>query len=109
MEWTHIAVTALVSALMLWVEHYAPVKARHLTVNYILGVLALMLPFSGLLIAWQQWLVLSAVWVVVVSGGVAVMAAYGIDQYLALHGRMKAAEMESQLLRPEETHAQNDE
>lgn len=108
MEGLQMAVTALVSALMLWVEHYAPVKAKHLTVNYILGVLALVIPYSGLLACWGLWQALAAIWSVVVAGGVAVLAAYALDHYLMLHGRVKAAEMEAQLLRPEVTNAKND-
>jgi cobalamin biosynthesis protein CobD/CbiB len=103
-----IAVTALVSALILLVEHYAPVKAPHPIVNYVLGILALVIPFSGLLAFWQLWGALAAIWSVVLTGGLAVMAAYGIDHYLALHGRVKAAELEAQLLRPEVSDAQDD-
>lgn len=101
MEWLEIAVTALVSALILLVEHYAPVKAGHLTMNYALGVLALIVPFSGLLVLWGLWMVLAAIWIVVATGGAAVLAAYGFDHYLVLRKRVNAAEMESQLLRPE--------
>ncbi len=102
MEWLEISVTALVSALVLLVEHYAPVRTRRATTNYILGVLALVIPFSCLMALWGLWLVLVAIWSVVCAGGLAVLAAYAIDQYLALRSRMKAAEQAEKLLRPTE-------
>jgi hypothetical protein len=72
MEWLQIAVTALVSALVLLVEHYAPVRTHINTTNYILGVLALVIPFSCLMALWGLWMALAAIWSVVCAVGLAV-------------------------------------
>jgi hypothetical protein len=105
MEWLQtaiqIAVAAVVSALALLVEHYAPGKTSNVVINYVLGVLALILPLSGLMVVWAMWTVLIAIWVIVAVGGVAVMTAYWIDSYQALLVRAENAEREAEMLRPE--------
>ena len=110
MEWTQIAITALISALVLLVEDYLPWQAWRiqlsLVVRYVLGVLALVLPLSGLLIIWQQIIVLAALWCVVCAGGISVAGAYALDGWQVLHQRVHAAELEAQLLRPEVPHAE---
>jgi hypothetical protein len=110
MEW-QIAVTALISALILMIEHYLPIvfgRKYHPTVNYILGVLALIGPLSALLAIWSYWMALIALWIVTMSGGLVVLLAYLVDHYFDIHRRLKAAELETQLLRPEVSHAEID-
>lgn len=90
----------LIAALLLFVEHWFPwhlVIGRELPrpAAYVLGVLALMLPFSGLLVYWRSWQALIAVWAVVASGGAAVLGAYALDWLL--HLRVKAREQEELL------------
>jgi 4-hydroxybenzoate polyprenyltransferase len=114
MDWMQpaleIVIAALVSSLLLLVEHYAPGGQRTNVVgNYILGVLALILPLSGLMIMWRLWPVVIAIWAIVAAGGLTVMGAYAIDSYRAMVQRVKAAEIENKLLRPEiERHGSND-
>lgn len=104
-ETSQIAITALIAALILLVEHYAPLRPSQTLLRYILGLLGLIVPLSVLLAGWGQWLPLAALWSVVISGGLAVMLAYLVDHYLMLRRRAHVAEMEAQLLRPEVNHA----
>ena len=75
------AVTTTVSILV--AEHYIYRQfwphAAH-TTRYIAGVLALALPYTGLMAAWGQWLALAAFWAIVCTGGLAVLGCYGIDR-----------------------------
>ena len=95
-----IALACLIAALLLFVEHWFPwrlVIGHELPrpAAYVLGVLALMLPFSGLLVHWGAWQALIALWAVVASGGAAVLGAYALDWLL--HLRIKAREQQELL------------
>jgi len=77
-------ITALVAVLLLLVEHWLPwrmIFKRELPriLAYVLGVLALALPFSALLAYWGEFHALAAFWAVVAAGGLAVMTAYFAD------------------------------
>lgn len=85
-----IATTALIAALLLWVEHWLPwrvILGHDLgrVSAYVLGVLAMVLPLSGLYWQWTScppgWIYahLLALWVVIVAGGAAVISAYLFD------------------------------
>ncbi len=107
-HWTEIAIAGLVGVLLLWVEHWGPwqlllEKKFHQTVNYILGTLALQLPFTGLLILWGMWNAVLALWAITILGGLAVLGAYGIDGWVATRTRLLVKEKESAILRPKVT------
>jgi hypothetical protein len=78
-----IAVTAIITVLVLWVQHWGIAqvfKARfHQIVNYCLGVLAIFVPLAYLF--WQRGSIdeLVEMIVVIVAAGLAVIVAYGID------------------------------
>ena len=89
-----LLLTLLTVWLLLWTEHWFPWrlmlrKDLPRLVAYILGVLALHVPLTGLYIYWASSGVdvgehahLVALWVVTVGGGLAVLSAYGIDWLL---------------------------
>lgn len=110
MEWIQIAIAALLSVLILLVEHYLPLQAwfgkLHATTNYILGMLGILLPLTGLLILWHAWMAIAAVWAITIAGGLAVIGAYLLDAWQAMRQRVRMAELESQLLRPEVNRAE---
>jgi hypothetical protein len=106
MEWVQVGLTALVSVLILLVEHYLPWPTwlgRRLprTAAYVLGVLGMALPLTGLMALWGLWMVVAALWGVILTGGLAVLGAYALDDMLAMRQRLHALEIEAQLLRPE--------
>lgn len=84
-----IALASFLAVLILWVEHWFPWqlmlrKPLPRVTAYILGVMALAIPLSVLYWQWDRFYVpphfhLIALWSVVVSGGLAVMAAYAVD------------------------------
>ena len=82
-----ILIAVLVSCLILAIEHYwpwVPILGRHLRriEAYVSGVLAMMLPFSVLLVLWGRWTELIAIWAVIVAGGLTTMLLYGLDGWL---------------------------
>jgi hypothetical protein len=92
-----IGLACLVAALLLFVEHWFPwglVIGRVLPrpAAYVLGVLAMIVPLSVLLVFWGEWLVLGALWAVIVSGGAAVLGAYALDWLLDLRMRVREQE-----------------
>jgi hypothetical protein len=106
-QWMQITIAAILAVLLLWVEHWGPwavlVRARRVSpwVNYIQGTLAIQLPLTGLLVLWQDWLPLIALWVISVLGGLAVMASYWIDHVIEIKTRLLIAESQSASLRPQ--------
>jgi len=88
--WGQIGIVAIIAALALAAEHYFPWRlalGRDLPRPgaYVLGVLAMAIPLSGLYVAWgfepPAWQLahLAALWAVVGAGGLTVLAAYGLD------------------------------
>lgn len=107
----NIALTCLVTALLLLIEHWLPWRTilggeLKRVPSYIIGVLALALPLSGLYLHWSihapGWMYahLAALWAVIVSGGCAVILAYLFDGLV-----LKLA----QLRDLQEIHAQREE
>lgn len=99
-----VVLAVLLAWLLLWVEHWFPwqlMLGRELPrpAAYVLGVLALMLPFSGLLAVWGEWLALAALWAVIVAGGAAVIGAYAIDRLLETRSKVKEQDELIQVLR----------
>ena len=93
----NIALTALVTALALAVEHYFPwrlVLGRALPriPAYILGMAAVAVPVSVLFLLWNAYLEIAALWAAIVAGGLTVMICYALDRYLALQARASEAE-----------------
>lgn len=79
-------------------------KSLHPIWNYILGVLAINLPFSALLAMWEEWLILLVIWLCVVFGGGAVMLSYALDSWLLHRARAQIAERETRILKSELDH-----
>lgn len=82
-----VGLTALVTMLALGCEHYFPWRlaiGRDLPrpAAYVLGLLAIIVPVSGLFVAWAQeppvwgYGYVAALWAVVASGGMTVLGAY---------------------------------
>jgi hypothetical protein len=89
-----VAYTALTAALILLVEHWLPWKmilGREISRvwAYIAGVLAMVLPLSGLYLYWidrspvYPYAHLVALWVVIGVSGLAVISAYQFDALIA--------------------------
>lgn len=87
----NIALTCLIAALILLVEHWLPWRTilggdLKRIPAYIIGVLALALPLSGLYWHWSinppVWMYahLAALWAVIGAGGGAVILAYVFDE-----------------------------
>jgi|SRR3990172_7911708 len=103
MVW-QILIAALISVLLLIVEHYWPWQSMikqplGKIVAYILGVLAIELPLTGLFITWKVWPALWAMWIVTFIGGAVVAAINNLDTYLENRTRMEISEREGELLR----------
>jgi hypothetical protein len=99
-----ISVAALFSGVLMLMIHWSPwtkVIGDRLLVRYVMGVLSIVLPFSGLLILWKSWLVLLAIWAIIFIGGSCTVIAYGVDSWLSKSDRLTAAEREAKKLRPE--------
>lgn len=89
-----IILTALIVSLLLFVEHWFPWQLMLRAelprlAAYVLGVLAIVVPLTGLYISW--WIdpgnrvkfgEVIALWAAVCVGGLSVMAAHGIDKLL---------------------------
>lgn len=95
-----IAVAALISFLMVVVEHYLPWRAilkQELPriPSYIMGVLAILIPLTMLFFVFAFWSsaeVLIAFWVVTGSAGAGTILSYNLDSLI--HIRMRAEESE---------------
>lgn len=98
MDWLGILISALISALILLVQHLLPwprLIGQELPPRiaaYVMGVLGLLFPLSILYAVWEQWIALLALWIVVIAGGAAVMLAYAIEDWLDY--RIRATEAE---------------
>lgn len=81
-------IAALIAALSQLALHaftrlYAPNTAR--IPRYVAGILAIGLPFSGLLAYWQEWRILGIFWMIVLVSGFVVICAYRIGEFVDLH------------------------
>jgi hypothetical protein len=79
-----ILLTCVVAELLLFVEHWFPWRlmlGRDLPrlAAYVLGVLAMMGPLTGLFAHWGEMEAVIGMWAVVASGGLAVVMAHGAD------------------------------
>ena len=79
-----IALTALITVMARLAEHWFPwqlMLRRKLPrpAAYVAGVLALIAPLTVLFWQWGLSQAIWALWAVVISGGLAVMGAYGLD------------------------------
>lgn len=99
-----ILTAAFVSCIMLLAMRWAPwsqsIKNNRM-VQYVLGVLGLLLPFSYLLVMWKEWMILTAIWSITIAGGAVILAARELDVRIARDERLEAAEREASELRPE--------
>lgn len=100
-----IIVAALATALVLILMHYWIPDRFHRTINYALGVLAIVSPVSVVLIIWQAWPALILLWACVAAGGLAVILSYLVDWLRQLVVRQSVSAHEAQVLRPEVDHA----
>jgi len=99
-------ITALI-VLVVFIEaflHYFPwrliLAGKELprVLAYMLGVLGLMVPFSAWLFENGEWIIVRTLWLVIVSGGLSVMAAYGLDKVLDLHWRVMESDQREKTL-----------
>ena len=101
-----ILIAVLISSLILVSEHYwpwQPIIRRPLPklTAYIMGVLAIHLPLTVLLLVWSYWQAVYALWAItLVSGGV-VAGINHLDSYLETRTRMEISEHEARSLRPD--------
>lgn len=93
-----IGLAALVTALILLAMHWGPWKWKPFTARYVGAALAVLLPYSGLLMAWGYIDDLWAIWVIAIAGGAALKLAYFIDHYIAMRERLEAAERDMRIL-----------
>jgi uncharacterized membrane protein len=101
-----IAIVAIVSVLIQVCLHWFPWrpalgKELPRVSAYILGVAGMMIPFSVLLVVWNEWMTLIGLWVVILASGLAVVLVYAIDSLLAARNRAAIAEKEGEVLRAE--------
>ncbi len=115
-----IVLTIVVAILLLLVEHYWPwrkITGRDLPrpVAYVLGVAAMIVPLTGLLLRWHydipKWMgqpnssmavmMIIAMWGVVCGSGLAVIGTYVLDSWLEYRSRALVAEREGEHLRRE--------
>ena len=105
MECLQMVVAALAAMVILLAEHYWLRRCRlHAVLNYVLGCLAIWLPLSGLLALWGDWLALNALWLIGMSGGLAVMSSSLVDAWMSRSLRLEAAERDGEVLRREVEH-----
>lgn len=102
-----ILLTALISVLALVVMHYLPWRSmiQHDTHNlfrYVTGVSGIAIPLSGLLVAWEEWYSLLALWVITIASGIAVSMSYLLDAWLIERAKRQAAEGAENVLRKTE-------
>lgn len=99
--WALIALVMMGEALL----HYFPwkklLKGNELprVAAYALGVLGLMIPFSAWLLEQNEVGVLKILWMVIIAGGLSVLALYGLDRYIELEWRDIEANEREQALR----------
>ena len=106
-----ILAAALLAMAILWGEHYTPWTPRlDVRLNYVLGTLAMLVPYSLLLTLWavlpsemttvevMVW-ALVALWVIVACSGLVVHAMHEADASRDYKARAEAAEMAEQVRR----------
>lgn len=101
---------ALLAAATLWGEHYQPWgKKLDARLNYVLGTLAMQVPFCMLMVAWvflpppgllAVWAIVGQAFIATVSG-LLVHVLYEVDAKRHLHQRAKAAEAAEKAARSE--------
>lgn len=89
--WVSIMIASMFAGVTMIAEHYLPwgryITGRdvHPVVNYVSGVLGILLPFSALAVyqagnaAFTPWIAAFAVWIISIISGIAVAACYLID------------------------------
>lgn len=99
----NVWIAVLISALAILAEHYFPWRAtlgRELprVAAYALGVLAIEIPLTILFVEWGLIPAALALWQVTAGAGLACLAAYAFDSWLAVRrAQMLAIEREQQL------------
>lgn len=91
---------ALFAAAILWAEHYHPWgKPLDQRLNYVLGTLAMLVPYSMLMGFWMVeppetfgLFALLGLWIIVAISGLTVYVLYELDAKRAAHDRAVAAE-----------------
>lgn len=106
---TAIAAAALFAIAILWGEHYHPWgKKLDPRLNYVLGTLAMLIPYSFLLLFWMHTpppafglFALIGLWVVVAVSGLFVHLLYEVDAKRDAQERAHAAEVAEKAARDE--------
>jgi hypothetical protein len=106
MDWLGIVLTVVVAMLLVLVEHWLPwgkMLGRKLPRlwAYAMGVAAMLIPLTVLVLVWDAdgvviagWMVSVVMWLVAVFSGLAVMVAWWVDSWLDLRMDLNAAEGE---------------
>ena len=107
MNWLTVGVTVLVAVLLILVEHWLPWRkllGQELPrlAAYVLGVLAMALPLTGLFTASGTVpgaQAAAALWLVILFCGLATFVAYVADHTLELRAERRAADREFAVIR----------
>lgn|SRR5574341_829093 len=115
MTWlSDLILAAILTGLIELMLHWLPWRLllqRDLprTIAYVLGVLGLLGPLSWLFYTWEYLQALEALWVVVITGGLAVHFGYGVDLLGVELARRKEAEERERALAERIKHLQEKE
>jgi hypothetical protein len=99
-----IVIAMMTTSLFLAVEHWFPWKgvfgrSLRFIERYVAGMLAVLIPITVLLVLWESWMELAAIWAVVITGGTVVVGSYLVDGHVSQKQRMEAAEAVERKLR----------
>jgi hypothetical protein len=72
--------------------------------RYVMGMLAVNLPVTGMLMTYRQFSVILALWIVTIVSGLATALSYWIDHTVDANERMDAAERDGAILRKAVDH-----
>lgn len=105
-----VVAAALLAGMILVIEHIAirlwDVRLHYIP-RYILGTLAILGPFSGLAMFWQDWRALAAIWAITVAGGATVVGLYAAGMRWPTTDTKLAESQDRERLLDEQARAQN--
>jgi len=90
-----ILTAAFVGSVIIMALHWAPwsVKAREKHINStVMGAIAILIPFSYLLVAWKSWIILATIWIITCASGSTILVCKAIDSHIEMSSRVTASE-----------------
>lgn len=90
-----ILTAAFVGSVIIMALHWAPwsVKAREKHINStVMGAIAILIPFSYLLIMWQSWIILATIWIITCASGATILICKAIDSHIEMTSRVETSE-----------------